>query len=226
RSTHLLRIAEGFDPQQLLLQRAEEALDTPIALGRSHESWARLDAEKGKLGLKVIADVLAAMIMAHSQTTRNALGVAFESITDRLANGFERLEASRLLGRVTANAFRGAVIDRREDGHQAFVGRPDSGRVRAPHDIGTLGHDRAIVDARTEDALGARGSQEVCDSHQPQHTRLGCPHTCKSEARPDLAMPFADEWRGRQHAPDPIRELLVVQGSLWSTAGDRERRLL
>ena len=67
------RLAEVFDgverphPEQLLFERADEALGDPVALGLPHEGRARLDPEKLQLVLEVVADVLAAVIVPREQ---------------------------------------------------------------------------------------------------------------------------------------------------------------
>ena len=44
---------EEAQPEQLLLERADEALGTAVALGRADEGGARLDAQEADLALEV-----------------------------------------------------------------------------------------------------------------------------------------------------------------------------
>jgi hypothetical protein len=56
---------EAPDPEQVLLQYPDEALGAAIALGLTYEGGRRLDAEEGELGLEVVGDVLAAVVVAQ-----------------------------------------------------------------------------------------------------------------------------------------------------------------
>jgi hypothetical protein len=53
--------AVSLEPQQLLLERADESLDVPGALRLPGERWARLYAERRKLLLECMRDDLRAM---------------------------------------------------------------------------------------------------------------------------------------------------------------------
>src|SRR5918994_4908083 len=70
----LLDGLEAMQPQQVLLQRADEALDAAVALGLAHESRRARDAEEGELALVVVGDELAAVVVAHPQAACDALG--------------------------------------------------------------------------------------------------------------------------------------------------------
>ena len=59
----LLDGVEAADPEQVLPQRADEALDAAVALGLAHEGGRAFDPEEGELPLVVIGDDLAAMIV-------------------------------------------------------------------------------------------------------------------------------------------------------------------
>jgi len=54
---------EASEPEQLLLQGPDEALDAPVTLGLSHEGRARLDAEGLELVLEGVGDELAAVVI-------------------------------------------------------------------------------------------------------------------------------------------------------------------
>jgi len=72
RTTYVLGVHAGAHPQELLLQGPEETLDAAVPLGGAHEGRARLDAEEGDLGLTVVADELAAVIVPQEQVQGDA----------------------------------------------------------------------------------------------------------------------------------------------------------
>ena len=55
---------EGRHPQELLLQRADDALGTAIAFGRTHERRTRFDSPERDLVVEVVSEVLRAVIVA------------------------------------------------------------------------------------------------------------------------------------------------------------------
>lgn len=71
RQPQLLDVSEGPQPQQLLLQRADEALDAAVALRCAHEGRARLDSEEGQLLLEGVAHVLAAVVVTKLEAGRH-----------------------------------------------------------------------------------------------------------------------------------------------------------
>src|SRR4029453_16262623 len=72
--TEVLDGLEGAHPEQVLLERADEALGTAIPLGGSHEGRRACDAQEGKLPLEGVGHVLAPVIVPHGQTARDLLG--------------------------------------------------------------------------------------------------------------------------------------------------------
>jgi hypothetical protein len=64
RQAQLLDGVEAADPQQVLLEGPNEALDTAVALGLAHESRRARDAEEGERALVVVGDELAAVVVA------------------------------------------------------------------------------------------------------------------------------------------------------------------
>ena len=69
REAQLLDRLERLHPEQLLLERADEALGAAVALGCGHERRARADAEEAQLALEVVAEVLAAVVVAPRNLT-------------------------------------------------------------------------------------------------------------------------------------------------------------
>ena len=58
RLAQLLDGVEAAQPEQVLLERADEALDAAVALGLAHERGRACDAEEGELVLEVLDDLL------------------------------------------------------------------------------------------------------------------------------------------------------------------------
>src|SRR5688572_26574027 len=67
RHAQLLDGVEAADPQQVLLEGPDEALDTAVALGLAHESRRARDAEEGELALVVVGDELTSVVVAELQ---------------------------------------------------------------------------------------------------------------------------------------------------------------
>src|SRR4051794_12225333 len=63
----LLDRLEAPQPQQVLLERADEPLGAAVALGLADEGRRALHAEEADLPLEVVADVLAAVVVAEPQ---------------------------------------------------------------------------------------------------------------------------------------------------------------
>src|SRR5215212_84836 len=84
RLTELLDGVEGAHPEQVLLERADEALGTAIPLGGPHEGGRTLDAQDGKLLLEGVGHVLAPVIVPHGKTARALLGESAKAATHPL----------------------------------------------------------------------------------------------------------------------------------------------
>src|SRR3954454_21371202 len=67
RQAELLDGRERADPQQVLLQGPDEPLGAAVPFGLAHEGRRALDAEEADLALEVMADVLAAVIVAQPE---------------------------------------------------------------------------------------------------------------------------------------------------------------
>src|SRR3982750_4928358 len=93
RLPKLLDGVEGPHPEQVLLERADEALGAAISLGSSHEGGRTRDAQEGKLLLEGVGHVLAPVIVPHRETARDLFGESAEAATYALADGLERLKA-------------------------------------------------------------------------------------------------------------------------------------
>ena len=122
REAQLLDRLERLHPEQLLLERADEALGAAVALGCGHERRARADAEEAALALEVVAEVLAAVVVAQAEPGGDARPVAAVVRPQPLAERLERLEARAGASRVDADALLRAVVDGDEDRGVALAG--------------------------------------------------------------------------------------------------------
>src|SRR3954451_1207431 len=104
RLPKLLDGVKGAHPQEVLLECADEALCTAIPLGGPHEGGRACDAQKGKLLLEGVGHVLAPVIVARRESTRDPLGKAAKAAAHALADRLERLEAGSPAGGMNAHA--------------------------------------------------------------------------------------------------------------------------
>ena len=104
REAQLLDRLERLHPEQLLLERADEALGAAVALGCGHKRRARADAEEAQFALEVVAEVLAAVVVAQAEPGGDARPVAAVVRPQPLAERLERLEARAGASRVDADA--------------------------------------------------------------------------------------------------------------------------
>src|SRR3954452_5344109 len=119
RLPQLLDGLEGPYPEQVFLQRADEALGAAIAFWCPHEGGRTLDAEEGQFLLEVVRHVLRAVVVAHDQTAGDCLGEPAEMLPHPLADRLQSLEAGGPRMSVNADTFGGAMIDR--DEHELFA---------------------------------------------------------------------------------------------------------
>ena len=75
---------EPPNPQQQLLEGADEALCTPVSLRRPHKAGAGPDAEKRQLVQEMAADVLQPVVVAQGQPRGNPLDQLQVAAGDRL----------------------------------------------------------------------------------------------------------------------------------------------
>src|SRR4051794_26732696 len=208
RLPQLLDGLEGPHPEQVFLQRADEALGTAIAFWCPHEGGRTLDAEEGQFFLEMIGHVLRAVVVAHGQTAGDCLGEPTEMLPHALADWLQGLEAGGPGMRVDADAFGGAVIDCDEYRGLAFAG--DRRRqVGTPHRINPFRDDGAVVIARPPRRAGPRRREQIVLAHQPQHPAQRGAGAGMPQSRPDLAVPLAMERAGGKHAPDRYRQRLI-----------------
>ena len=92
-----------------------QPFDATVALRLADEGRRRQDAEEATLGLKVVAHILTAMVVAQREPGRRAVGHAPAMIPNALPHRFQRLEARAVFRGVQPHTFGGAMIDRHED---------------------------------------------------------------------------------------------------------------
>src|SRR3954447_27068160 len=80
RLPQLLDGLEGPHPEQVFLQRADEALGTAIAFWCPHEGGRTLDTQEDQFLLEMIRHVLRAVVVAHGQTAGDCLGEPTEML--------------------------------------------------------------------------------------------------------------------------------------------------
>jgi len=124
------------------------------------------DAEELDLGLKVVADVLASVVVTKGKTAGHVLGKGAEALAHGLPHRLERLEAIGTMAGMNADALRRAVID--GDEHRGLtLARHDRGQVGAPHRVNSVGGDAAIVSLRSMRRAHTLRRQQDMLAHQP-----------------------------------------------------------
>src|SRR3712207_8483458 len=82
--------AEGVHPEEVLLERADEALGDAVALRLADEGRRALDAEAADLGLEVARHVVGAVVVAEREALGHAPLDRAEAAQDALADRLER----------------------------------------------------------------------------------------------------------------------------------------
>jgi hypothetical protein len=114
---------EGPDPEQVFLERSDEALCAAISLRRTDESWRALNAQEAHLGLEGVGHVLRAMIVTNGQAAGDILADGAEVPSYALAQRFEGFKTGPTSGGMNADALSVVVIDRNEDRRLALPSR-------------------------------------------------------------------------------------------------------
>ena len=201
--------AESLQPEQLLLQRADEAFDAAVALRLPHEGRARLDAEGLELVLECVRDELAAVVVAELRVPRDLVLVASLREVHSLAEALDRLESRASQRGADAEAFARALIDDHEDSGVSLLGQA-SGGIDGPHLVGLRGRDRAVVRLGPAHAGRTVLGEDAVLAHDPEHAaHRGADAVLVAQPQPDLAVAFADkEVRGEDRAD--LGDKLVV----------------
>jgi hypothetical protein len=146
RLTQLLDRFEASNPEQVLLQRADEPFGAAIAVRRADESGRAFDAQEREFLLEVVRHVLRSVIVPHREPAGDVGGEAAEIPPHALTDRFQGLKPRGLRIGVDTDAFSGAMIHRDEHGRRALAG--ERGRqIGAPHGVDRLRNDGAVVAA-------------------------------------------------------------------------------
>ena len=105
RQAQLLDGLEVAHPQEVFLQRTDEALGDAVALGLAHEGRRSLDAEEGDLALEVVGHVVRSVVVLEHEAGGHLLADGAEVSAHTLADRFQGLEAVGTLVGVDADAF-------------------------------------------------------------------------------------------------------------------------
>ncbi len=196
---------EASEPEQLLLEGADEPLDVSVAFGLPNEGWAGGDPDGAELVLEGVADELAEVAVAEQHALRDADVVSALGGRDGLAEALHRLwncglEADSAVGGPHPEEFSGEVIDEDEpeDGEDgvALVGHA-AGGIDGPHAVGSLSDDAAVVGLRAADGGEPLLGEEAVLSHEPEDlSHRGEDAVLVAQADPDLAV--APHTRGQR----------------------------
>ena len=104
------------DPEQLFLERFEEAFDTTVARRFADEGRRGLDAQETDLVLEVIAHELGAVIMSELESLGGTGLEVAEVFVDTLTDRFEGFKVRRVFHGMNTDAFGRTVIHGGEDG--------------------------------------------------------------------------------------------------------------
>src|SRR3954454_20928298 len=207
----LLDSLEAPHPEQVLLQRADEALGAAVALGLADESRRALDAEKADLGPEVMAHVLAPVIVAEPEAGGDVLGEGAEALAHRLPDRLQGLEAVSVKAGVDADALGRAVVDGDEHRRLALAGH-HRGQIGPPHQVDSPGRDRAVVGPRAVRPPGTLVRQQAVLAGEPEDAAAAGADAREAQHRPQLAVALAMEEAVRQKLADLHHQVLIRHG--------------
>src|SRR5512135_1375647 len=153
----------------LLLEGPVEALGDPVGLGLLDEGVAGMDAPERDLTGEVVGQVLGAVIHTQSQAAGDA-GGGGGAVTggQRQGEGLEGGVAVALLADMPADTLGVPVFDGSEDPDPAVFHGEHAGAIGAPHEVGSVSGDRALVTIGRR-LPAAMGRQEMVLAHQPEY---------------------------------------------------------
>src|SRR5665647_2193633 len=202
----------------LLFEGPEEALRDAVGLGLLDEGVARFHSPEAHLVAEVLGDVLGAVVHAQGEPAsgvrREAAEVPGEALRDRLQGG----EAVAPLADVAADDLAAVVVDGGEDPAHALFGGEHARAVGAPHEVGGVGGDAAVV----LDALALTSTprrEQAVLAHEAQHAPPRGAHAADAQARPDLAVALAGKRRAGEVVLDQRVKLLVADRGRRAPAG-------
>src|SRR5512132_3445274 len=155
----LLDVLEDTSENDLLLQRADEALGDAVGFRLTDESEAGRHAEEPQLVLEVLGHEGAAVVVTQQHLARGIRADGSEHLADgqrqRLSGGI----TVSMFGNVPAEALGDPVLGDDEQRDVAVLDRRNNGAVGAQHDVRGTGGDRAAVVVRRTGRAPMRGEQ-------------------------------------------------------------------
>ena len=109
----LLDGVEAPHPQQIFLQRTDEAFRDAVAFGLPHETRRAFDAEERDLLLKVVRQIVGPVVVPQTQPAGDALADRAEAFADALADRLEGLEPVSPRGRMETDCTAPGFLDTR-----------------------------------------------------------------------------------------------------------------
>jgi hypothetical protein len=129
-----------------------------------------------------------------------------DGVVDRLQGG----EPVPDLGHVRPRLSR-VVVDQVEHQHPAVFDRPGHGAVGAPPQVGGIGDDLPVVQARLASPGGTLRGKQPVSAQQPQHPLARHVHfVLAAQPGPDLAIPLTGERRVTDHPSDQPDQLVIA----------------
>ena len=182
---------EVTDPQDLLLDRADQPLGHAISLWLAHERRRTLDAEEAYFSLEVRGGVVRAVVVPQDETFRAAGVETSKAPCGGLTHRLQRSPAVWAAIDMEAEDFGGAVVDDEEEVDAPFAGHR-LGHVRSPERVHAVRHDGAAVAALGADPPPVRSLQAIFRD-DPPHAPLGGADAPHPQARMDLPIALAAE---------------------------------
>jgi len=186
--TQVIDVLVGLGPEALLLQGADEPFGHAVALRLADEGGIVGDAEPAERALEVVGPVLAAPVVTELDASGHVRAQAAEAVDYGVVDGLEGGEAVAHLGHV-APGLVGVVVDEDEDPHPAVGAGPGHGAVRAPAQVGGVGHDAAVVGTGRPLAPRSLGGEQPMASHEaedPVLAPVGGQALMSSRVHPDV----------------------------------------
>src|SRR5215212_2988227 len=213
--TDLVDGPEDASVHDLLLQRAEEALDAAVRLGLADEGVARRHAPETGLLLEDVRHEVAAVVVAERQAAGGPGAEVAEPPAHRHADGLDRLEPGAALGHAPAEEFGVPMLGDAEQPDLAVPHGGDLGGVGRPHDVRRFRGDPALV-RRLRPRAGPMRRQQGVPAHQAQDALARHPDAVdRAQPGPDLAVALA----GPGRAPE-----VVLDGGEQRVVGHRRLR--
>jgi hypothetical protein len=195
----------------------ETAFGTAVAFWLAEESRRGPYPEKAELGLKIRAHKLGAVIVPQPHASRDGFAESTELFLHGLPPWLEGFQPRAAFGCLNAQAIGRIVVDHSEDRHLAILSRKARRRVDAPHLVGPLGEDRAVVALGLDRLRLPPGRQQAVLAHQLQHAPLGRAHARQPQPRPHLAVALAMEGRAGDGLRDLASEFFIAVAGFRAT---------